>query len=288
VNRRLLGLIAACVAALLLLLPAAAYAASPVPADTIIVPRNASVAAVFSLDRPVIVSGTVQSAVVAIGSNVTLTKQAQTPFVLIVGGRLRQAPSAHVTQGVIAIRGNPWTDSVLTVSGLLYFGAYFGWAGALAALFVILVAFGQLVSHRDLLVTELIGQKSLRMIGLGLLTTIAVALIAVAGVISSPFWIVGAVITGLYAIAGVIGLIFVSNALGRLLRGRIRTTVRIPVVVVGALAVALTANVPLVGPLAFALLWCVGIGALWMIIFQPRLVRPSTQTPQNMPPTDLE
>ncbi len=244
--------------------------------SAVIVPANENVDTVFTVGHPLWIRGIVTNSVIAVGSDIHLLPGSVTTFVLSIGGQVFQSPLSRVTEGVFAIGGGNRLVTTLTLASLLSVGGYFLRASLAAALFFILLAGGNLVYARDEQISAWIGRKYLRLLGTGVMISIAPAILMVASFGTPLIWIPTIAIGLLYTLLGFCGMVFVSNKIGRTVLSAMQQPARRVLSLYGSLAILFVTNVPLIGVLVTVALWLLGVGTMWTVILRRGL----TKTPE--------
>lgn len=248
-------------------------AAAAATGRPVIVPRGETVDTILSIDRPVVVYGSVSNSILAFGGDVTLAPGSSAAFVLAIQSTVRQAQTSRVTEGIVSIGRGRRTLVTLALSAAISLGMYFVRVSAVAVLFAVLAAGGLLVHRRDEAVSALLRRKHLRILGTGALLALIPAAMALASWLTPALWIAAAAATALYALSGLIGLVFISNALGRSVTKAVGETRPALIPLYGALGVILATDVPLLGLLTLSILWVLAAGLLFSLVVRPHYTR---------------
>lgn len=240
----------------------------------ITVPAHENVDTVFAVGHPLWIRGVVTNSVIAVGGDIHLLPGSVTAFVLSIGGHVIQSQGALVTEGVFAVGGNNRLVTTLTLASLLSVGGYFLRTTLAAALFFILLAGGNLVYARDEQISAWIGRKYLRLLGTGVMISVAPAILLVASFGTPLIWVPTIAVGFLYTLLGFGGLVFVSNKIGRTVLYAMQQPTRRILALYGSLAILFVTNVPLVGVLVTVALWLLGVGTMWTVIFRRGLTTP--------------
>lgn len=247
-----------------------ALAATTIPKQTIVVFSKENVDTIVAVDRPVIVRGTVSNSIIAIGQDVTLADGSHTGFILAIGGQVHQSATAEVTEGILEVGTDHSITMILALAALLSLFLYASHALLSALLMLVLLFGGWLIIKRDETISDQISEHYARMALTGFIMTVILALLVGASILTPLLLPVSAIFLVLYLVSGTIGLIFVSNKLGRtILRAMIPST-RFAPFVMGSLGILLLTNIPFIGILLFILLWFISLGALWTTLWHKK------------------
>lgn len=240
----------------------------------LIVPRGETIDTILALGRPVVVYGSVSNSILAFGGDVTLAPGSSAAFVLAVRSAVKQAPTARITEGVIAVGRGKRTLVTLALSAIISLGMYFVRVSAAAVLFAVLAAGGLLVHRRDEAVSALLRRKHLRILGTGALLALIPVAMALASWLTPMLWIAAAAAMALYALSGLMGLVFIANALGRSVAKVVGERRPALVPLYGALGVILATDIPLLGLLTLGILWMLAVGLIFSLVMRPDYTRP--------------
>lgn len=222
----------------------------------------------MAIDRPVIVRGTVSNSIIAIGQDVALEGGSRTGFILEIGGQVHQSATAQVTEGILEVGTSHSISMVLALSTLLSLFLYASHAVFSAILLLVLLFGGWLIVKRDEAMSDRISEHYVAMALTGFVMTVILALLIGASILTPPLWAVSAIILALYLVGGTIGLLFVSNKLGRTILRATIPSIRFTPFVMGSLGVLLLTNIPIIGLLFLIAFWFIGLGALWTALWR--------------------
>ncbi len=268
-NKSVISIFVALLCVSFIILPHA-LAATIIPKQPIVVFSQENVDTVVAVDRPVVVRGTVSNSIIAIGQDVTLANGSHTGFILDIGGQVHQSATAQVTEGILEVGTGHSITMVLALSALLSLFLYATHAVFSALLLLILLFGGWLIVKRDETMSDRISEHYARMVLSGFIMTVILALLIGASILTPILWSVSAIFLVLYLVGGTIGLLFVSNKLGRtILRAMVPST-RLAPFVMGSLGVLLLMNIPIIGIVFLVLFWFIGLGAVWTTLWHKK------------------
>ncbi len=243
--------------------------------EAIIVPVSENVDVIVSIGKPVVVRGTVTNTILSIGGPVYLAPGSRSSFVLTFLANVVQAPSATVSEGIVAFQPDLQLKSTLALAGFLGLGAYLAFASFTAILFSFLSAAGWVLSRWDEKISGWIGKRYIRILAIGLTVTIVPVAFGLASLLTPLLWIPTVLIAAIYGLAGLLGMVLIANKIGRIAVELTAGRLRISHSLIGALCITLAINVPLVGIVAFMVLWFLGMGTTLSVALMPNLLRSS-------------
>ncbi len=226
------------------------------------IPKGTVVEDAVVLGHDVTVSGTVSEILVVVNGNVHLSSSAKTGIIVDIGGIVTEDTGAN-TEGMYQLSlGSHFWNGVL-------FGAlcaFFVWVGMLAAsiagvLVSVLLSFALRNRVKMPLATV---ERSARRTGLiGLFVTAAVIAVSALFALVDIGIPIAVLILLLYVFAGVIGFSIVSLWIGKLITQRTRVDKPDWLnALIGASAIIISANIPVIGLVLFSVFWLIGIGAI--------------------------
>jgi hypothetical protein len=226
------------------------------------IPKGTIVEDAVVLGHDVNVAGTVSEILVVVNGNVQLAPSAKAGIVVDIGGTITQDTGAS-TEGMyqFSLGSHFWNGVLFGASG-----AFFIWIGMLAVSMIgvlvsVLLSF-VLRTRNEIPLATL--ERSIRRTGLiGLFVTIAtIAACAVFAMIDIAIPL-SILLFFIYVLTGIVGFSVMSLWLGNLiLQGK---GVDKPVWLqnlIGASAIMVSANIPIIGLVLFSVFWLIGIGAM--------------------------